>query len=63
MTPRRKTTQKTMRAADEAIRRDMQTINRAEELLHQARNLTRRIEERVRKTLRLDPGQDRQQSP
>jgi hypothetical protein len=61
MTPQNKTPQETMRAADEVLRRDMRTINRAEELLHQARQLTQRIEERVRRTLRLESPHDRPQ--
>lgn len=55
MTPRPEPSEDVMRTADETFRRDMRTIDRAEELLLQARTVAQRVEERVRRVLATDP--------
>jgi hypothetical protein len=62
MQPRPTNSDEGTRAADEALRRDMQTINRAEQLLNHARTVTLRVQERLRRTLGVDPG-NRHASP
>jgi hypothetical protein len=44
-----------MEAADAALRRDMQTLDRAEELLLEAQAVARQIEERVRRAMGTNP--------
>ena len=62
MQPRPTNSDEATRTTDEALRRDMKTINRAEQLLLHARMVTQRIEERLRRALGGDPG-DRRPHP
>ncbi len=54
MERRPRTSEESIRTAEEALRQDMDTINRSEELLLYARGVRQRIEDRVRQLLNRD---------